>query len=71
MNNGYEEFLDWVEAQETMETQSYLEVQADAEGNLEKAQTAMGLAVIVSFLYAITIVIRAIIKIRNKIKGGR
>ena len=71
MNNGYEEFLDWVEAQETMETQSYLEVHADAEGNLEKAQTAMGLAVIVSFLYAITIVIRAIIKIRNKIKGGR
>ena len=71
MNNGYEEFLDWVEAQETMETQSYLEVQADAEGNLEKAQTAMGLAVIVSFLYAITIVIRAIVKIRNKIKGGR
>ena len=71
MNNGYEEFLDWVEAQETMETQSYLKVQADAEGNLEKAQTAMGLAVIVSFLYAITIVIRAIIKIRNKIKGGR
>ena len=71
MNNGYEEFLDWVEAQETMETQSYLEVQADAEGNLEKAQTAMGLAVIASFLYAITIVIRAIIKIRNKIKGGR
>ena len=71
MSNGYEEFQDWVEAQETMETQSYLEVQAISEANLEKAETAMELAVIVSFLYTITIIIRAINKIRNKIRGRR
>ena len=60
--NSSNELQEWIDAQATIETQSYTEVQANMEYNLNRARTATNLAVIVSFLYAITIVVRAVKK---------
>lgn len=59
----YDELQEWANARAEMETQSYAEMRAETEATLEKAEIVTGLAVIVSFLYALTLVIRAIKKI--------
>lgn len=64
--NTYDELQEWAEARATMETQSYEEMRADTEAKMERFETITNITVIVSFLYALTLIARAVKKIKSK-----
>ena len=66
-----DELQAWAEAQAKMETQSYAEVRADVNAELERAEIITGLAVLLGFLYAVYLIIRAFRKIFHAIKNRK